>query len=100
MSYKAVDDKARDFSRFSLESSSEMLSKVIAILYKRNRQKYLENFIIEYLLNQISTKTVIKIFGRKAVIALMAEFLQLDDRETFLVIYIIKLTKRQKRERL
>lgn len=53
-----------------------------------------------YLLNQMLAKASIREYGEKAVSALMAKFLQLDERETFIALDPMKLIKRQKRKAL
>ena len=59
-----------------------------------NEPRYLKNFITGYLLNQILVKAAIREYNEKAVSVLIAEFLQLDKRETFIALDPIKLTKR------
>ena len=95
-----VDDNKKDVSNFEQGSIKEMLSKVFSMLYKKNEPSHLENFMTGYLLNQMSVKAGIKVYGKKAVTVLMAEFLQLDERETFMALDPMKFIKRQKRKAL
>ena len=95
-------DKANSYkiNTLNFSSNNKMLSKAISVFYKCNKLRYLKNFIIEYLLNQISAKAGIREYNEKAVSILIAEFFQLDKWETFMALDSTKLTRRQKRKAL
>ena len=100
MLHMATDNGVSDASKFETTIGNETLREVIDILHDRNEPRHLENSITGFLLNQMSAKASIKLFGDKAVTVLMKEFVQLDDMNTFISIDASKLTRKQKKKAL
>ena len=74
MLHVATSPVKGNFSRFDEGVENGMLKEAVDVLKQRNEPRYLENFIVGYLLNQISAKRGIKKHGEKAVETLLKEF--------------------------
>ena len=75
-----------------------MLKEAVHIVKIRNNIRYLENYIVGFLL--ISAKEGIWQYENRAADAILKEFTQLDDIDTFLGTDLKKLTRTQKKKAL
>ena len=96
----ATDNGLPDVSKFETTTGNETLREAIGVLRDKNEPRHLENFITGFLLNQMSAKAGTKLFGDEAVNALMKEFVQLDDMDTFIAIDASKIARKQKKKAL
>ena len=90
MLHVATNDTIRNFSKFDNESGG--------MLKDRNETRYLENFALWCLLNQMPAKTGASKNEEKSVLTLLKEFTQLHDKDAFETKDLRKLLCRQRQK--
>ena len=73
-----------------------MLKEAINAQKSRNETRFLENYVIGFVLNQMTSKDGTRKHGEKVIQAILKEFVQLEDEETLKPVDSTKLTREQK----